>query len=232
MHHTTAIIPAAGLGKRMGASIPKQLLALNERPVLFWTLSFFQQMSLVDDIILVVEADRVDAIKKDYIVNYGFAKIAQVVAGGKERQDSVYNGIIHCRDESDVILVHDGVRPFPPATGVAEAIASARDGYGGVLGIPASDTLKTVNTEMQVTTTLDRREIYQIQTPQVFPAEQMKMAYARARRDGFVGTDEASVMEMAGFPVKIFPGNKFNIKLTTPEDLVIAGAILKNMEAK
>jgi 2-C-methyl-D-erythritol 4-phosphate cytidylyltransferase len=113
MHHTTAIIPAAGLGKRMGASIPKQLLALNERPVLFWTLSFFQQMSLVDDIILVVEADRVDAIKKDYIVNYGFAKIAQVVAGGKERQDSVYNGIIHCRDESDVILVHDGVRPIP-----------------------------------------------------------------------------------------------------------------------
>jgi 2-C-methyl-D-erythritol 4-phosphate cytidylyltransferase len=209
----------------MGKNLPKQFLTLRDKPVLAYTLEFFEKISPVNEIILVTGNDYREYVKSDIVEKYQFHKVKKIVIGGDKRQDSVYQGIIHCDDRAEVILVHDAARPFPPREGVEEGIESALRGKGGVLGISVTDTIKKTNPEGNVIATLNRDELISVQTPQIFPAELLKIAFEKAIRDNFTGTDEASVMEYAGFPVTTFPGSRYNIKLTVPEDITFGESI-------
>jgi len=237
MGFVSAVIPAAGIGSRMnpsrkGIARPKQYLMLEGKPVLAWTLDFFQNLKEVDEIILVVSESHIENTKNEIVIPFGFDKVKKIIPGGAERQDSVLQGLIHCADEADVILVHDAARPFPPTESVQEAIISAFAGIGGVLGIPTPDTIKQIDEHMNVVKTLDRDQLIAVQTPQVFPAAMLKMAFEMATRDQFQGTDEAMIMENADFPVRIFPGSRSNIKITIPEDLTFAEAFAKSIGRK
>ena len=227
MAFTSVIITAAGSGKRMGNSIPKQFLDLCGKPVIAWTIENFQNMPEIDEILLIVDGASLAGIRNEVIDKYGFTKISQVVHGGSERQDSVYNGLIRVDDRTEVILVHDGVRPFPPHSGIRMAIDSAAEGRGGVLGIPVTDTIKKIDGDNFVSETLDRNNLISVQTPQVFQAEMLKMAFEKAKREQFKATDEAMIVENAEFPVLVFPGSKSNIKITTPEDMDFARSIIE-----
>lgn len=230
MAFSTVIITAAGSGKRMGSSIPKQYMDLSGKPVIAWTIQNFEDLSEINEIILIVDKLYIDRAKEEIVEKYGFSKVTRIVQGGAERQDSVYNGLICVDDRADVILVHDGVRPFPPKEGIRLAINSAFDGRGGVLGIPVSDTIKRVDESQFVIETLVRSSLVSVQTPQIFQAEMLKMAFEQAKRDGFSATDEAMIVENAGFPVLVFPGNKLNIKITTAEDMSLAEAIINRIQ--
>lgn len=226
MPFCTLIIPAAGKGKRMGGKTPKQFLPLAGKTVLEWTISSFEDNNEIDEIVIAADKQNINFIDEKIVKKNSFKKVTHIIAGGEERQNSVYNSLVYVDDRADVILVHDAVRPFPPRKGIQQAIASAMEGKGGVLSMPLSDTLKKVDGEGLVISTIDREGLHAIQTPQVFPAESLKMAFEKANREGFFATDEGMIMENAGFPVYTFPGNKTNIKITTQDDLLLAEAIL------
>ena len=159
---------------------------------------------------------------------FGFKKVLRLVPGGKERQDSVYHALktLQKEDDLEIVLVHDGVRPFITPDQIRSVIQGARRHGGAVLGWPAQDTLKRVNSQGEVIGTLDRKDIWQIQTPQAFQAALLWRAFVDAYSRDFYGTDEASLLEEIEQPVMVIPGSPFNLKITTPEDLQLAEAML------
>jgi 2-C-methyl-D-erythritol 4-phosphate cytidylyltransferase len=161
------------------------------------------------------------------ISRYGFKKVLRLVPGGKERQDSVYNGlkVLHRQNDWDLILVHDGVRPFVTPDEVRRVLQAAGEHGAAILALPAQDTVKKVNRAGQIQKTLNRQDIWLAQTPQAFHASLIWRAFVEAFSREFYGTDEASLLEAMGVPVRVVPGSPFNIKVTTPEDLVLAEAI-------
>ena len=161
------------------------------------------------------------------IVPFNLKKVLRLVPGGKERQDSVYHALkaLQNEDELEIVLVHDGVRPFVTPEQIRQVIEAARRHGGAVLGLPAQDTLKRVNAEGKVHQTLERQDIWQIQTPQAFQAPLLWRAFTEAYSRNFYGTDEASLLEELQQPVAVVPGSPFNLKITTPEDLLLAEAI-------
>ena len=216
---TVVIIPAGGTGRRMGGEIPKQYLSLAGIPILVHTLREFQRSPLVDEILLVVPGGDVAEVRRDVIGRYDFSKISLVIAGGSERQDSVRNALVHVRDEHEIILVHDGVRPFVTEALIERAVAGAK-AFGAVtVGVPVRDTVKAVDAAGRVVKTVLREGFWLTQTPQAFRREVILAAYERAAADGFYGTDDASLVERMGIPVRMIPGDADNIKVTTPEDL-------------
>ena len=216
---TVVIIPAGGTGRRMGGEIPKQYLSLAGIPILVHTLREFQRSPLVDEILLVVPGGDVAEVRRDVIGRYDFSKISLVIAGGSERQDSVRNALVHVRDEHEIILVHDGVRPFVTEALIERAVAGAK-AFGAVtVGVPVRDTVKAVDAAGRVVKTVLREGLWLTQTPQAFRREVILAAYERAAADGFYGTDDASLVERMGIPVRMIPGDADNIKVTTPEDL-------------
>jgi 2-C-methyl-D-erythritol 4-phosphate cytidylyltransferase len=216
---TVVIIPAAGTGRRMGGEIPKQYLSLAGIPILVHTLSAFQRSPLVDEILLVVPGGDVAEVRRDVVERYDFSRVSLVIAGGKERQDSVRNALVYVRDEHEIVLVHDGVRPFVTGALIERAVAGAR-AFGAVtVGVPVRDTVKAVDAAGRVVKTVLREGLWLTQTPQAFRREVILAAYERAAADGFYGTDDASLVERMGIPVRMIPGDADNIKVTTPEDL-------------
>jgi 2-C-methyl-D-erythritol 4-phosphate cytidylyltransferase len=216
---TVVIIPAAGTGRRMGGEIPKQYLSLAGIPILVHTLSAFQRSPLVDEILLVVPGEDVAEVRRDVVERYDFSRVSLVIAGGSERQDSVRNALVYVRDEHEIILVHDGVRPFVTGALIERAVAGAR-AFGAVtVGVPVRDTVKAVDAAGRVVKTVLREGLWLTQTPQAFRREVILAAYERAAADGFYGTDDASLVERMGIPVRMIPGDADNIKVTTPEDL-------------
>jgi len=216
---TVVIIPAGGTGRRMGGEIPKQYLSLAGMPILVHTLRGFQRSPLVDEILLVVPGEDVAEVRRDVVERYDFSRVSLVIAGGRERQDSVRNALAHVRDEHEIILVHDGVRPFVTGDMIERAVAGAK-AFGAVaLGVPVRDTVKAVDAEGKVMKTVLREGLWLAQTPQAFRKEVILAAYERAAADGFYGTDDASLVERMGTPVRMIPGDADNIKVTTPEDL-------------
>jgi len=159
---------------------------------------------------------------------YSFKKVLRLVPGGKERQDSVYHAlkVVHRQDDLEIVLVHDGVRPFVDPEHIRQVIDSARRHGAAVLAVPAQDTLKKVNDQGVIRQTLDRKDIWQMQTPQAFKAALLWRAFVEAYSRNFYGTDEASLVEELGQPVNVAPGSPLNIKITTPADLDLAEAIL------
>jgi 2-C-methyl-D-erythritol 4-phosphate cytidylyltransferase len=229
-----AIIPAAGIGKRMGRQTPKPYLPLAGKPILAHTLEVFEKVKEVDEVTLVVRPQELDYCQDKVLSRYTFKKVLRLVPGGKERQDSVYHAlkVLQKEDDLEVILVHDGVRPFITPDQVHRVIDAARRHGAAVLGLPAHDTLKRVDPEGHILQTLERQDIWQIQTPQAFQAPLLWRAFVEAYSRNFYGTDEASLVEELQQPVVVVPGSPLNLKITTPEDLQMAEALLPLMRRK
>lgn len=222
----TAVIVAAGKGKRMGTEISKQFLPLGGKEILAHTVQKFEKAEKIRDIILVTGADSLQDVQ-EMAQEYGWEKIVSIVAGGKERQDSVWNGLQQVAADTEIILIHDGVRPFVTEDILNISIETALEMGGCVAGVPAKDTIKVCDGENIAIATPDRNALWQIQTPQTFRKERIVKAYEQAKEDGFVGTDDASFAEHCGYPVKVIMGSYRNIKITTKEDLIIGEAFLK-----
>lgn len=217
----SVIIPAAGFGKRMGGGTAKQFLPLRGEPVLVHTVRLFSQSALVDEIVLAAH----DLAETQALVGQ-FPKVIHVVPGGRERQDSVWAGLQAVQSRPRIICVHDAARPLLPLSVLEGVLLAAAERQAQVVAVPVKDTVKVVSPDGVVTATPDRSTLWAVQTPQVFWAETLLAGHRRAQADGFIGTDDASLVERIGTPVQIFPGSPENIKLTTPEDLLVAEAIL------
>lgn len=224
-----AIIPAAGMGKRMGASINKQYLLLDNKPILAHTLAVFQKCDLITGIILVTPQDEIPYCRSEVVERYALDKVLTIVPGGTERQFSVMNGLQALRDHSmphDVVLIHDGVRPLISPELLHQAITTVANGEGSLVAVPTKDTIKVIQDGL-VTATPDRTTLWQAQTPQSFRYDQIMGAHQKAKQEGYLGTDDCSLVERYGGRIRVVPGNYHNIKITTPEDLVLAEAFLK-----
>ncbi|MEW6388571.1 MAG: 2-C-methyl-D-erythritol 4-phosphate cytidylyltransferase [Thermodesulfobacteriota bacterium] len=223
-----AIIAAAGLGVRMNQEIPKPYLPLGGKPILAHTLEVFESVPEVREVLVVVHPNDLEYCQDNIIAPFGFKKVLRLVPGGKERQDSVYNAlkVLDQEEGLDIVLVHDGVRPFITPEQVRSVIQGARRHGGAILGHPAQDTLKRVNSQGEVLETLDRRQVWQIQTPQAFHKALLWRAFVEAQARNFYGTDEASLVEELAAPVAVIPGSPFNLKITTQADLQLAEVLL------
>ena len=226
----TAVIVAAGKGKRMGTDISKQFLPLCGKEILTHTVEVFEKADRIRDIVLVTGTDSLQDVQ-DMVQEYGWQKVISVVAGGKERQDSVWNGLQAVSEDTEIVLIHDGVRPFVTEEILDLSIETAVEVGGCVAGVPAKDTIKVCNSENIAIDTPDRSTLWQIQTPQTFRKELIVKAYEQAKAEGFVGTDDASLAENSGYSVKVIMGSYRNIKITTKEDLLIGEAFLKEGQA-
>ena len=226
-----ALIPAAGMGKRMGAGINKQYLQLGGVPILAHTLRVFEDSPHIAGICLVIPADEIDYCREQVVSLFGFRKVLEIVPGGRERQNSVMNGLNALQRHAapqDVILIHDGVRPFITGDLLQRAIDTARNYDGALVAVPAKDTIKTVRDDV-VTGTPPRKTLWQAQTPQGFRYDVIARAHELAEKEGYRGTDDASLVEWHGGEVRIVMGDYRNIKITTPEDLILAEAFLSAM---
>ncbi|MFO7982565.1 MAG: 2-C-methyl-D-erythritol 4-phosphate cytidylyltransferase [Desulfuromonadales bacterium] len=221
---TIALIPAAGMGRRMKAGFNKQYLQLNGRPILARTLALFDEHPRIDRIIVISPADEIDFCRTEIIERFGFTKVQALVSGGLERQDSVRNGLDACGAEAeDTVLIHDGVRPLLPPLLIDEVIDTSRRSGACVVGVPVKDTVKCVENG-KIVATPDRRTLWLAQTPQAFRFSLLDAAYRKAAEENVVATDDASLVEHLGHPVSIIEGSDRNIKITTSEDLVLARA--------
>jgi len=223
---SVALIPAAGMGRRMGEPINKQYLLLDNKPILAHTLDLFQRADFIDEIVVIVPAEEIEYCRMQVVEKYGMEKVRQIVAGGVERQNSVLNGLraLDCQDE-DVILIHDGVRPFVPLAVVQRSIEMALEYDGALVAVPVKDTVKVIEGAF-VAATPPREALWLAQTPQSFRYNIIRAAHECAEAEGFSGTDDASLLEWSGRKVHVVIGDYRNIKITTPEDLVLAQAFL------
>ncbi|MDD4775422.1 MAG: 2-C-methyl-D-erythritol 4-phosphate cytidylyltransferase [Syntrophomonas sp.] len=221
------VVAAAGKGSRMGSSLNKQYLLLNGWPVLSYSLDFFERLRVVSQIVVVCAANEVDYCQQEVVKRFNFNKVTAVVPGGKERQDSVWLGLQQLPSDTDLVAVHDGARPLLSAEVIARLVAEAMEWGAAIPGIPSKDTVKLGDRDGFVRQTLDRTSVYAIQTPQVFNFNELLTAYREAREEGFLGTDDASLFERYIGRVKIVTGDYNNIKITTPEDMIVAAALLK-----
>ncbi len=221
------LVPAAGSGTRLGGDIRKQYLELGDRPVLVQTLIRLAMQPQITAIHLIVPEEDVAFCRSDLVDAYRLEKIGAVISGGEERQDSVRKGLAACgADDHDVVLIHDGVRPFFPQEQIGPLTQLAAVEGAALLAVPAQDTIKEVF-DGRVRTTLDRSLLWQVQTPQAFRCDRIREAHRRAFESGYVGTDDASLIEWCGWPVAVLSGHPHNIKITTPSDLALARALLE-----
>jgi 2-C-methyl-D-erythritol 4-phosphate cytidylyltransferase len=216
----SALILSAGQGKRIGGRVSKQFLEINGRPLLAYTLDQFQSHPLIDNMIVVTQEEFIDYCRQKIINKYGFAKVTKIVSGGKERQDSVYQGLLALAEDIEWVVVHDGVRPLVSTPVITDVLRAAFEKGAAIVGVPAKDTIKVVKDDFMVQETPPRKALWQIQTPQVFKKEVLVKAYQEAQAAGWVGTDDASLVERLGVPVFVVQGDYDNLKITTPEDLV------------
>lgn len=218
------IVVSAGKGKRLRSSISKSFVKIKEKPILYYTLKILTEYPLIKDIILVIKRDDIRRVKR-LIATEGFKRIKKVVAGGKTRRLSVEKGLQIIDSDTDFVLIHDAARPFINQKILEKVILEARRFGAAVCGVPLKSTLKRLDNKKFTRETLDRRKIWEIQTPQVFRKDIILAAYRKFKDKNF--TDDSSLVERLGLEVKVVKGDYFNIKITTPEDLVFAEAILE-----
>ena len=221
---TTAIILAAGKSERMGAGVDKAFLSLVNKPVVAWSLIAFERCALVDRIVLVVRKDQLLA-SKAVVKMFGISKLHAIVAGGAKRQESVQAGLAACDVDTRHVVIHDAARPLVTSDMVAEVLTQAKRVPAVTLGRQMTDTVKRCEKGTSVSETVPREKLWTVQTPQAFQIKELRRAYAAAGKDEF--TDDCQALERAGVPVKIVENLKPNFKITTVEDLQVAGALLK-----
>lgn len=236
--HCTAIVLAAGQGKRMGTSVQKQYIELEGRPVIYYTLKTFQESEIIDDIILIVGKGQISYAQEEIVEKYRFTKVGAIVEGGKERYDSVWQGLKALRTAADglsdslkeaYVFIHDGARLFVDETILQRGYDTVILHRACVAGMPSKDTIKLVDDDTFAVQTPQRKFVWAVQTPQVFEASLIIEAYSKLMREEYINvTDDAMVVEqMMNVPVKLFEGNYKNIKITTPEDLEVAKVFLR-----
>lgn len=229
-YHISVIIAAAGMSNRMGSKINKQFLAINNKPILAHSIEKFEKCKYIDEIIVVTKEEEVEYCRKEIVKKYGFKKVTNIIKGGKERQDSIYNGLLALNERADIILTHDGARPFVKVETIEEGIRGVVSHGACVIGVPVKDTIKVVDDDEEVHHTPKRSMLWAAQTPQCFWVDLLKDGYEMAASEGIVGTDDSSLVERIGHQIKMIMGSYDNIKITTPEDLVIAESLLKDKE--
>jgi len=213
------IIPASGSGERFGSKIPKQFLKIEGKEIIAHTLEKFNSIKLTDEIIISTKLEyfvKISAILK----KYNLRKVKKIVEGGMRRQDSVYNALINLEcEKDDLILIHDAVRPFISKKKITELIKAAEKEDSVIPGMPVPETVKRVDAENIVTETIDRKNVWTIQTPQVFRYDILRKSFEKAYYENFTGTDESAIVENAGYKVKVIEGEKANVKITYREDI-------------
>ena len=224
-HFISVIIAAAGISNRMGSKINKQFIHINNKPILAHTIEKFQICKYVDEIIVVAKEDEIDYCRKEIVRRYKLDKVSKIV----ERQDSVYNGILALDERCSIVLSHDGARPFVKIENIIDGIEGVIKHGACVVGVPVKDTIKVVGDDKNVFKTPKRDDLWAVQTPQCFKKNIIMDGYRQAIEDGFTGTDDSVLVERLGIDVKMVMGSYENIKITTPEDLVIAESIFKDI---
>ena len=229
MEKYTAIVLAAGVGKRMNSKIQKQYMLLGGNPVLFYALDAFEK-SRVDEIILVVGKGEIEYCRKEIVEKYKFHKVTKIVEGGKERYHSVYEGL-KAMDTADYVLIHDGARPFLDQQILTRTMEAVKQYQACVVGMPVKDTIKITTEDGFSKETPERKHVWMIQTPQCFSYSLIFDAYQKMlQNEDATITDDAMVLEkVKGLPVKMVEGSYRNIKITTPEDLLVAEAYLDDI---
>lgn len=234
-----AIVLSAGQGKRMGTSIQKQYIELCGKPIICYCLEAFEKSEIIDDVIMVAGAGQEDYVTEEIVNKYHFGKVRAVIPGGKERYDSVWNGLKAIRDgmvgeeaKEGYVYIHDGARPFVDEQIIKRGYACVKANRACVAGVPSKDTVKIVDENQFAVNTPVRKYVWIVQTPQVFETELITQAYkSLMEHDRENVTDDAMVVEQEmQIPVKLYEGSYCNIKITTPEDLAIAEMFLKKMK--
>lgn len=215
------VIPAAGQGKRMGTKESKQFLLFHQKPIFLHTIEVFDDHPEIDEIVVVVRGTEIERTKR-LIEEQGIKKVSKVVAGGRERQESVFLGLKEIT--TDLVLVHDAVRPFVTKKAVTRLISEIRDYGAAILAVPMKDTVKKVEQNC-VFGTLQRNQLWSVQTPQGFRRELLMKAHIEAEKNNDFATDDSALVEKLGVNVRVVDGEYTNIKITTPEDLIFAEAI-------
>jgi len=211
----------------MGGTARKQYLSLGGIPLLVLSLKVFQRVDSIREIILSVPEDDRDYCWGDIVKPFGIGKVTQIVAGGQRRQDSVRNGLLAISDPPDLVLVHDGVRPFIRDDMVEQGISCAEHTGAAVVAMPIHDTVKRVDAQRVIQETLNREELWHIQTPQIFRYDWLVEAHQQALQENWDVTDDAALIERMGHAVTVVEGSCFNIKITKPDDLVLGEAIFQ-----
>ncbi|MCX6133971.1 MAG: 2-C-methyl-D-erythritol 4-phosphate cytidylyltransferase [Ignavibacteriales bacterium] len=229
---TFAIVPAAGSGKRLGGSVKKQFLVLRDKPIIVHTLQRFEHCTDIDEIAVAVPEQSI-AEMESLISRYRLHKVSMVTVGGEKRQDSVFNALRRFTFKpTDIVLVHDGVRPFIESKRIGQLVRTCREHEAAVLAVQPKDTIRRSRGGEFFDQTLDRNALWLVQTPQAFRAEVLMKAFKQAKQDRFYGTDESGLVERIGVKVKIVEGSYDNIKITTQEDIDLGGLILERWKAK
>jgi len=216
------IVAAAGVGKRMGLDYPKQFLEVEGKPIFIKTLEAIEKNQRVTGIVVVTNEEYIFEVKR-MCETFKINKVIDVVSGGKERQDSIYNALEKLPKES-IIGVQDGVRPFIEERYIEDSytkLMMETNLDGVVIGVPVKDTIKVVNSKGEIVETPKRDQLFAAQTPQVFRGEILHRSYEEAKKQKFLGTDDSSLVEKLGGSVGTILGSYENIKITTPEDLLI-----------
>ena len=220
-----AIIAAAGFGRRMKTDRPKQLLVLDGTSIIVHTIRKFDACAVIDYVIVTAPRESLEEVSS-LVKSAGFKKPVSVIEGGERRQDSVAMGLRHLELGTEIVAVHDGVRPFVPVADIENVVRQAERSGAAILGVPIVDTVKQAEKDI-VQSTLTREHLILAQTPQAFRTEILKDAFDRAARDEYYGTDESSLVERIGHPVAIVRGSERNIKITRPSDLTLARAFIE-----
>ena len=237
MSRITAILPAAGLGTRMGVETPKQFLELGGEPLVIFTLRRLAACAAITDFILATRPDELSFLE-DRVSKARIGRPARVVHGGETRQQSVANALAQVAPDTEIVLVHDAVRPFVTTEQIERLIAEARERGAAILGIPAIDTVKEVKRERlpedvaRITATIPRERIVLAQTPQAFRYALLREAFARAEADGVTASDEAALVERLGKDVYVVLGSERNLKITRPADMDLARFYLEQELAR
>lgn len=231
MSKNCAIIVAGGKGKRMGKKINKQFLYIRNKPILYYTLKAFSDHSLIDDIIIAASSSEIDYIKREIVQKYNLKKIKAVVEGGKERQDSVFNALkaVKKYGDYDIVVIHDGARPFVDSYIIEQGIHYAGIYGSAACGVKPKDTIKMRDIEGYSINTLDRNILFSVQTPQCFNYNLIMKCHEELKIDNVRVTDDTAVVENYGNKVYLYEGSYNNIKITTPEDMIIAERILEEL---
>lgn len=228
MNEVAAIIVAGGSGKRMGMNIKKQFIEMDGKEILAHTIEAFNRCEIIDEIIVVVGEEDRERVQEDIVNRYGYHKVTRIVEGGKERQDSVYNGLMAVKDEVEYVMIHDGARPFISEAIIEKALKATKQKQATVVAVPVKDTIKVIDKAHKVEDTPNRSALWSVQTPQSFKKELLIKAYTSAKERKLSVTDDSMVVEAYGSEVYIVEGEYNNIKITTVEDLVLGQAILRN----
>ncbi|MGQ4807766.1 2-C-methyl-D-erythritol 4-phosphate cytidylyltransferase [Candidatus Entotheonellaceae bacterium PAL068K] len=224
-----ALIPAAGSGQRMGGNVPKPFLRLGGREILARTLDVFETCRVVSEVWIVVAPEHCIRCQQAVVERYGFHKVRGVVAGAVTRQASVWQGLQHIDNEIELVVVHDGVRPFVPTALVHETVHQAARHGAAIAAVPLKDTLRRVSETGEAQETVPREGLWRIQTPQTFRRHLLYEAFLHAWQRGIVATDEAGLLEVLGHQVRIVPGVETNVKITTPDDLPVCEGLLHRL---